>query len=386
MRILLTSDWYTPAVNGVVTSVLNLKAGLEARGHDVRVLTLSQNLHSYYQDGGTYIGSLNADMVYPGARMRLGFQRRWVQEILDWHPAVIHSNCEFFTFFLAHHLAEELDIPLVHTYHTVYEDYTHYFSPSPAYGRHLVRNFTRWVAHRTNAMIVPTEKVAVLLRKYGVRQPIYVIPSGIDLSQFQQALPEEEVSRMRRKLGIPEGNTVLASIGRLAKEKNSTELLDGLTAFRGKPVTMLFVGDGPYRAEVQDHAASLGMTEQVIFTGMVPPEDVWKYYRLGDLFLCASTSETQGLTYMEALASGLPVLCRKDACVDGVVVDDENGWQYRDLAEFRARLEYFLEHREVWPALRAAALESSHRFSVPFFAQHVEQVYQEQLSGLSYLI
>ena len=90
---------------------------------------------------------------------------------------------------------------------------------------------------------------------------------------------------MRRKLGIPEGNTVLASIGRLAKEKNSTELLDGLTAFRGKPVTMLFVGDGPYRAEVQDHAASLGMTEQVIFTGMVPPEDVWKYYRLGDLFL-----------------------------------------------------------------------------------------------------
>ena len=149
---------------------------------------------------------------------------------------------------------------------------------------------------------------------------------------------------------------------------------------------MLFVGDGPYRAEVQDHAASLGMTEQVIFTGMVPPEDVWKYYRLGDLFLCASTSETQGLTYMEALASGLPVLCRKDACVDGVVVDDENGWQYRNLAEFRARLEYFLEHREVWPALRAAALESSHRFSVPFFAQHVEQVYQEQLSGLSYLI
>ena len=121
MKILITSDWYLPAVNGVVTSVKNLRRELEARGHEVRVLTLSQNRHSCRKDGVTCLGSVAAGLIYPGARLRTALAGKWVREIVEWGPDVVHSQCEFSTFFLARRIAEELDIPLVHTYHTVYE-------------------------------------------------------------------------------------------------------------------------------------------------------------------------------------------------------------------------------------------------------------------------
>ena len=119
MKILITTDWYSPAVNGVVTSVKNLRRGLEARGHEVRILTLSQTTHSWTEDGVTYLGSVPAGLVYPGARLRTPMVRRWTQELVAWGPDVVHSQCEFSTFFLARRIAEYLDVPLVHTYHTV---------------------------------------------------------------------------------------------------------------------------------------------------------------------------------------------------------------------------------------------------------------------------
>ena len=185
MKILITTDWYTPAVNGVVTSVKNLQRELERRGHEVRILTLSQSLHSWSRDGVTAIGSVNAGRIYPAPASAPPW-RPLVRELMDWRPDVIHSQCEFSTFFLARRIAEELDVPLVHTYHTVYEDYTHYFSPSVRWGRCAVAAFSRWVAAQVDGMIAPTGKVRGLLQGYGVRCPVFVVPTGIDLRRFQQ--------------------------------------------------------------------------------------------------------------------------------------------------------------------------------------------------------
>ena len=117
MKILITTDWYTPAVNGVVTSVKNLQRELERRGHEVRILTLSQSLHSWSRDGVTAIGSVNAGRIYPGARLRTAMAGRWVRELMDWRPDVIHSQCEFSTFFLARRIAEELDVESINSWH-----------------------------------------------------------------------------------------------------------------------------------------------------------------------------------------------------------------------------------------------------------------------------
>ena len=379
MKVLITTDWYVPAVNGVVTSVLNLQRELTAQGHEVRVLTLSNSLRSCKVDGVYALGSIPTGLVYPGARLRTAPTERIVREILSWQPDIVHSQCEFSTFLLARHISRTLNVPLVHTYHTVYENYTHYFSPSVSLGRKTVRGVTRWIAAQSDALIAPTEKVAAMLRGYGVNCPVFVVPSGIDLRRFQQTVPPKELEALKAQLGIPAGYLVLVCVGRLAEEKNIGELLTNLTFFQQQPVKLLLVGDGPYRTELEQQAETLGVSSQVIFAGMVPPEQVAAYYQLGDLFVSASTSETQGLTYIEALASGLPALCREDDCLNGVIENGVNGWQYRDADEFQQYLRLFLEQKQLRETLGQQAARSAAQFSAERFAGRIGQIYQQEL-------
>ena len=132
MKVLITTDWYRPAVNGVVTSVRNLAEGLSALGHEVRILTLSGSIRSYREGNVTFIGSVSVGMVYPNARLRTARGEALVQELADWKPDIVHSQCEFSTFSFAKRITAACGCPLVHTYHTVYEDFTHYFPPTSA--------------------------------------------------------------------------------------------------------------------------------------------------------------------------------------------------------------------------------------------------------------
>ena len=384
MKILITTDWYAPAVNGVVTSVKNLRRELEALGHEVRILTLSPDLRSEAAAGITRIGSIGAGRVYPGARLRPALAGRWVRQLVEWGPDVVHSQCEFSTFFLARRIAEELNVPLIHTYHTVYEDYTHYFSPSVRWGRRAAAVFSRWITGQTDCIIAPTGKVRQLLLGYGVTRPVVVIPSGIDLRRFRRPRDPMAETVLRASLDIPADRTVLLFVGRLAAEKNVEELLAARKALGDKPVTLLLVGDGPHRPALEARAAELGLdAPDVIFAGQVPPDQVADWYRLGTVFVSASTSETQGLTYAEALAAGLPVLCRADPCLDGVIRQGENGWQYRTEEEFLRRVEEILDDPARAAELRPTAAASAEPFSAERFARRVERVYLDQISRRS---
>lgn len=158
MKILITSDWYKPVINGVVTSVENLKKGLEMAGHDVRILTLSGNVHSEIEDKVYYVGSINVGIVYPNARLKLAVPPKIIRSIMEWKPDVIHSQCEFSTFFIARHIACDCKIPLIHTYHTVYEDYTHYFFQNETVGKKVAKVLSKQILTDTHAVIAPSEK------------------------------------------------------------------------------------------------------------------------------------------------------------------------------------------------------------------------------------
>lgn len=383
MKVLLTTDCYTPMVNGVVTSVLTLKQALTAQGHEVRVLTLSRTAHSYQDGDVTYIGAVSAGMIYPGARLRTAPALALLRSIARWRPDVIHSQCEFSTFFMARRLAAATGAPLVHTYHTVYEDYTHYFSPSRRWGRAAVAAFTRWVVGQTACVIAPTEKVRRLLGGYRVASPIAVIPTGIDLSRFTASADDGAArSALRCRLGLPDDAVVLTYVGRLAEEKNLTQLVRYVAGVRDENIRLLLVGDGPYRPTLEQQVRELGIGQRVCFAGMVVPEQVPAYYRAGDLFVSASSSETQGLTYLEALSCGLPALCLRDECLAGVIVDGVNGWQFRDGAEFRTDLRRFLDD----PALRVhmsanAAAMARREFSAETFGRRAAELYEQVIQA-----
>lgn len=378
MKILITSDWYAPAINGVVTSVVNLRNQLQTRGHEVRVLTLAQNIshmpwhmQGTYQDGIWYLPSISAGWVYPGARMVSGPVRNYIEEIIQWRPDVVHSQCEFATFRPAKIIAEKTGARFCHTYHTVYENYTHYFSPHRSFGKKAAALFSKWICNQTDAVIAPTQKVKYLLEGYHIDRPVYVVPSGIDCSQF---------ARAHRKAPLRDNAQALCTLifaGRLAREKNIEELLLLLACRRDLPYRLLLVGDGPYRPALEHLTAQLGISERVTFVGMVSPRSIAQWYQRGAIFVSASTSETQGLTLPEALASGLPAVCRKDLCLDGVIENGRNGWQFENAQEFYSALAQ-LQDPAVYRRMSANALRSASMFDQSYFADRILAVYAAQ--------
>lgn len=380
MKILITTDWYKPAVNGVVTSVENLRTGLQHAGHDVRIVTLSGTMHSHQEEGVYYIASMNMGIVYEKARFKWLMPRSMMRDILGWNPDVVHSQCEFSTFRIAREVSNACNIPIVHTYHTVYENYTHYFSLNRRMGRKIAEVLTRKILSDTDGVIVPSKKMETMLLRYRVEQPIYVVPTGIDVAQYARKKADVR-AEIRNRWGIRPDEVVLLSIGRLAKEKNIDEIFRYLKETNSGH-RLLIVGDGPYRKELEKLADELGIRDQIIWTGMISPDQISNYYAAGDIFVSASRSETQGLTYMEAMASGLPLLCHNDECLEGVVLDGENGYLYHREEEFSTKLTELLTDENLRIQMgRKACQHMQKLYSIEKFAQSCLDVYVEAIEN-----
>ena len=382
MKVLITTDLYTTNTNGVVTSVHNLMEELERKGHEVRVLTVSERLRSHKEKNVYYIKSVPLGAVYPDVRMPISYRHRYLRELIAWKPDVIHSQCECFTYQFAGYISKKTHAPIVHTYHTLYEQYVTYVFPSQRIGAYFVGVLSRLRLRKAEAIVAPTQKVESVLKTYGIRNPIHVIPSGIALEQHKERISPEERQAQRSALGIPQDHTVLLNLGRLGTEKNLTELIQlfALALRHQDTLTLLIVGDGPAKNELEELAQNLGIRERVIFTGMVDPTEVHKYYQLGDVFVSASTSETQGLTYIEAAANGLPLLCRRDPCLDGVLVEGKNGSEYEAEQEFCDLLDTILNNPGWYHDASLSSAQIASEYDKNQFADKIEDVYKAVLS------
>ncbi len=381
MKILITSDLYAPEINGVVTSIINLKRGLEQDGHDVRILTLAHSKNEYKAGKVYQIGSFKTDLIYPDTRVAIPKKCKLIKELIDWKPDVIHSQCEFSTFLFATYISKKTGAPIIHTYHTVYEDYTHYFCPSKSFGKKAVSFFTSQVSKKTKAFIAPTEKMQEMLEGYHIKAPVKIIPSGINLKRFTEESHETR-KRIRKQYGINKDDCLLIFLGRLAKEKNIDELINFLDSNQAPNIKLMITGDGPCKHKLIEECKSLKKSERIIFTGMIEPEHVADYYSAADIFVSASTSETQGLTYIEAMASGLPVLCRYDTCLDGVITNEKNGYLYRNKTDFDAYLKLLSENsamrHEKGMAARNSVLQ---KYSIETFVKACEELYLEYVKA-----
>lgn len=379
-KILITSDLYLPSVNGVVTSVVNLISELRKRGFEVRILTTSydNNYHHDEEEQVYYMRSVPFK-VYPGIRMPLNyFKHEYLDEIIEWHPDIVHSQCEFFTFQYARKIVEETGAAFVHTYHTLYNQYATYL-PLHAGADLMIAVASQLRLEAVDTVVAPTQKVKDTLLDYGVRADIAVIPTGISLDKFRVQKDEALIQSLREKYGLTAQTRVLLSLGRLGKEKNIEELIryfSTLSRFRDD-VRLMIVGGGPDAARLKEIAESYLLGDRVIFTGMVDPTLVRQYYALGDIFVCASTSETQGLTYVEALACGLPLVCRNDAALDGVISNGLGGYRYENCGEFCTYISRILDTPPLQQAMREENLSIVHKFSKEAFAENIAALYEQ---------
>lgn len=385
MKILLTTDTYEPTINGVVTSVKNLYTQLKDYGHDVRILTLSHDFQSRKEGDVYYIRSFNAGKIYPDARGTIPHENIFIEEILEWKPEIIHTNSEFFTFIYANQIAHELSIPTVHTYHTMYEYYTGYVFKFVKVGKRTVSTIIRRILKNVDGIIAPTKKVKESLESYGLNNNIRIIPTGISLDRFVNRATEEEISQLKKRHNIPQNKKIIMTVGRLGVEKNIDEVIENFKLIQQNAIdtALVIVGDGPHRSALEEEVRVNGLEDSVIFTGMAMPDEISKYYQMGDIFASASNSETQGLTYIEALASGRPVLCKYDEVLEGIVENGVNGYTYERSEDFIKYMNDILKDDAKYKQMSLAAKESVERYSLENFGKNVEILYQELIENHS---
>ena len=372
MKILITTDTYRPTINGVVTSIESLKKALDRLGHDVRILTFSDSFNSKQEDDIYYMGSLGAGKFYPDARMNKLFYNRFYEDIMDWKPDIVHSQTEFTMFIQAKKIAKDLDIPLLHTYHTVYEDYTHYFSLNKKIGKELAKQFTKQIIKMTDGVVVPTNKIYNLLKDYNIKEDIYVAPTGINV----QKLSECDDFDIRKGYKISEDKHIVLFLGRIGKEKNITEILQYLEKMKRDDIVFIIAGAGPFLSELKEICSNSIIKDRLIFTGMIDPSKVGNFYSQSDVFVSASTSETQGLTFIESMACKTPIICRHDDCLDGVLIDGKTGFGFSTKDEFIEYLNKILDNKELRDEMGNNCKQLVYEnFTEDSFASKIEQIY-----------
>jgi len=382
LKVGLFTDTYFPQVNGVATSTATLKRNLELLGYQVYVFTTTNPLAPAEEDS---IYRIPSAPFVSGHRIAKFYETRLVNEIKALNLDIIHTHTEFSIGIFGRLVAKKLNIPRVHTYHTIYEDYTHYvikYQKVDHISKNLARKMSKTFCNSAAAVITPTEKVRTLLRTYGVNKEMTVIPTGISLEKFQQTdLNLDTIQAKRLTLGIKENEKVILYIGRISKEKNIEELFHHLQSYLKEKAdaTFVLVGDGPEKENLEALAITLEIQDQVKFVGEVPWTSVMAYYQMGDVFVSASQSETQGLTYIEALASGLPVVAKKDPCLEGVVENGINGYTFENQQEFLQALESIFNNPNHQAQLAINAAASTDKFSEYIFAENVARLYHETL-------
>ncbi len=385
MNIAIVTDTYFPDINGVASSIFTLSESLKSMGHKVYVFTVSEPkaiLRKLKADPTIYrFPSIPLIFIKPH-RATMPFSVRMIRMMRKLKIDIIHTQSEFFMGFVGVNAATALNIPIIHTYHTMLEDYTHYVAGGKIASKKFARRYSRMFCNLTDSVIVPTAKVESSLLSYGVKRPLYVIPTGIDLEPFRREnIPNAVVMDLKQKLGIDPSHKLILCLGRVAKEKSIDLAISVLPEIvRLVPdARLLVVGDGPALPKLRALAKSLDIENYIYFPGAAPYSEIGKYYRLGDVFLCCSVTETQGLTYYEAMASGTPVIARQDDSIRNLLIDRENCRMFQNISELPGIVSELFTDTRIAEQLSVKAREAVEFYSASTFGDRVEDAYKNTI-------
>lgn len=383
MNIGIFSDTYSPQVNGVVSSILTLEKELRKRGHQVYVFTISHP-QAQHDLPNVYRMASVPFIFLKDHRVGIVYSNKAVHKIKKLKLDLILSQTEFSMGIFARMIAKKFDIPIIHTYHTVYEDYMHYISKGIDLSPSIARKYSKSFCNHVDGIVAPTKKTEKLLKGYGVQKPICIIPTGIDFTPFKpENYTPAEVHQLKDVFHIPQQDPIILFVGRVAKEKSIHVLIESMpTVLKEIPkAKLVIVGDGPCRLELEEFAQKIGVRNEVIFTGMQPWNTIGRMYQLGDVFVSASVTETQGLTFAEAMAASLPVIAMEDESIAGFVRDGYNGRLFHNTEELAQALIEVLSQDEYRKQLSKNAVHSVKPLSAETFGLHAEAFYNEIINN-----
>lgn len=386
MKIGLFTDTYLPDVNGVVTSVTLLKRKLEEHGHIVYVITNYPGMAKVKIEGNIIrLPGVELKKLY-GYKMSQPFHLLFIDELKLLNLDIIHAQQEFGVGIYASIVAKTLNIPLVRTYHTAYEDYTSYFLPIKSSiidnaAKKAIEELSRIVGDDCLRLIAPSKKTKEMLEKYGIKTKIQVIPTGLELQQFKSSnYSYKQLKKIRNEIGIKENELMFIYLGRIASEKSIDILIKGFKKIKenNTPAKLVLVGGGPELDNLKKLVNELDLNDYCLFLGKKDHKEVPLYYCASDCFVSASTTETQGMTYVEALASGLPLICKKDEVLEDVLIENEDGYFFNDENDFSdAIIKFVTLAKEERKNMSNNSLRIADLYDADLFANNMAKLYED---------
>lgn len=384
LRVAMFTNNYLPFIGGVPISIERLRRGLTSLGDHTLIVAPRYQNQPDQEDAVVRVPSLLAMGEKREFRLANIFLASIRKRVRAFKPDVIHLHHPFWLGSLGLFLARRLGVPAIYTYHTRLEHYAH-FVPLPGM---LFRNLiSHWLikrfANRCDGVIVPTYSTEEYLRMIGVTTPTVVQPTGIEYERFQ-AVSDADIQALRRKLGLT-NEKVFISVARLSNEKNIDFMIEAIHRLRQEthvPFRFLMIGDGHQRERLQQKIDNLGLGDCFSLVGAVQPEDMALWYNLGDAFLFASKSETQGMVILEAMSAGLPVVAVRASGIEDVVRDGQNGFKTpENQARWTDRARQLLEQDSLRADLSATARRFAADYAIDQFARDVRGIYATALAA-----
>lgn len=386
MKIGIFTDTYNPVTSGVVTSINMLEQEMKKRGHEVFVFTTSKSIQPNDNQTLYMLNSIPL-LIAKQYKNRIAtfYSREIAKQIKEIGLDIVHTQTEFSVGAFGKIISRKYDIPFIHTYHTMWEDYVHYISPLKGRNirlKRLARTISRAFVRKAECVITPSNKTAKYLKyKCKVKnKPIYVIPTGIDIAPFKSSnFTEEERDNLKKSLGIKPNEKIILFLGRVASEKSIDVIMDIMPSiFEEHPdYKFLIVGDGPSKKDLEEQARKLNIDKNVIFTGKVPWNEVPKYYNIGDVFVNASITETQGLTFIEAMSAEIPVVAKYAPNLSEFIHTNKNGILVKKNSDFKKAIIDVIENENLRKTLIRGGNETAKEYSIEVFGDKLEILYTE---------
>ena len=389
MKIGIFTDAYEPHISGVTTSIKMLKTALEKMHHEVYIVTANLDNNKFIYD------EKNRIIYLPGIKTGIYetkltgiYSKKAMKIIKEWNLDVIHSQTEFGVGYFSRIVAKKLNLPIVHTYHTLYEDYVHYVTHGHFnnFAKKLDIKITNYYCEkRCDELIVPTDKIKDLfVNKYNITKQINVIPTGIDIDKFKiTPSMKKNIQIIKNKYKIKETDFVIGSVGRIAPEKSFDKLLYNIKDMIkvNTNIKVMLVGGGPDLDNLKELTKKLKLENYVIFTDKIDYDLVSTYFNTFNVVVSFSKTETQGLTIIEGLAASKPTLCIEDDSFKAMIEHNYNGFLFKNDTEFKDYIFKLMNDQKLYKDMSTNARNSTYKYSKEVFAADILKVYHKAIEN-----
>ncbi len=374
MNVGIFTNTYKPIINGVVNCIALIRNELTRKGHRVSIFAPHVPGYSDEEEGVYRYPSLSLTkkVKYP---LAIPFSPSISKIIPSLKLDIIHSQHPFLLGVTGAGWARRLGIPLVFTFHTQYEQYSHYIPLPQGLVKSVSRSLVRSYTDRCNLIITPGKSIQDLVHSYGIRDKVVFMPNAIELSNFEHP----DGAAVRKRYGIPEDEALLLYVGRMAQEKNLPFMLDAFKKIMDTHKTrLMIIGEGSMLHELQGRAKALGIMEKTVFTGRIEYNAIAPYYGAADLFIMTSTTEVKPLALLEAMASGLPIVAVSAHGSSDTIIHGQNGLLTEESIEsFTKAVGELLMDRGRMEEMSEACLKTARDYSIETIADRLLDHYQK---------